>query len=124
MNRGNSANSYNVTGSFNGSGVGSYNYGYNQEMSEFNAAKASGDPYYTSTTRSVGLKGVAPPYYNGNMNDNGMSGSAGPNDKDYISQNHSRAIEDEDDVEDRGHWGSKAEFILSCVGFSVRSVMS
>jgi hypothetical protein len=25
----------------------------------------------------------------------------------------------EDDEDDRGHWGSKAEFILSCVGFSV-----
>ena len=31
-------------------------------------------------------------------------------------------IEDEEDeFEDRGHWGSKAEFILSCVGFSVSS---
>ena len=27
-------------------------------------------------------------------------------------------VEEEDDDE-RGHWGSKAEFILSCVGFSV-----
>ena len=26
---------------------------------------------------------------------------------------------DDDDDYDRGHWGSKAEFILSCVGFSV-----
>ena len=24
-----------------------------------------------------------------------------------------------EEVEERGHWGSKAEFILSCVGFSV-----
>ena len=31
---------------------------------------------------------------------------------------NSRTIEDED--EDRGQWGSKAEFILSCIGFSVR----
>ena len=30
---------------------------------------------------------------------------------------NSRAIEDED--EERGQWGSKAEFILSCIGFSV-----
>ena len=26
----------------------------------------------------------------------------------------------EGDEDERGHWGSKAEFILSCVGFSVR----
>lgn len=26
---------------------------------------------------------------------------------------------DEDEEYERGHWGSKAEFILSCVGFSV-----
>ena len=32
---------------------------------------------------------------------------------------NSRAIEDEEDVEERGQWGSKAEFILSCIGFSV-----
>ena len=25
----------------------------------------------------------------------------------------------EDEEEERGHWGSKAEFILSCIGFSV-----
>ena len=25
----------------------------------------------------------------------------------------------EDEELDRGHWGSKAEFILSCIGFSV-----
>ena len=24
-----------------------------------------------------------------------------------------------DDPEDRGHWGSRVEFLLSCVGFSV-----
>ena len=30
---------------------------------------------------------------------------------------NSRAIEDEE--EERGQWGSKAEFILSCIGFSV-----
>merc|ERR1719305_2197270 len=29
------------------------------------------------------------------------------------------AAPDDDDEYDRGHWGSKAEFILSCVGFSV-----
>ena len=30
------------------------------------------------------------------------------------------AADDNDyDEDDRGHWGSKAEFILSCVGFSV-----
>ena len=34
------------------------------------------------------------------------------------------AAPDDDDEYDRGHWGSKAEFILSCVGFSVSSVFS
>ena len=29
-------------------------------------------------------------------------------------------VDDPDEDDDRGHWGSKAEFILSCVGFSVR----
>ena len=29
-------------------------------------------------------------------------------------------VDDPDEEDDRGHWGSKAEFILSCVGFSVR----
>ena len=33
------------------------------------------------------------------------------------------AVEDEDDELDRGHWGSKAEFILSCIGFSVRNAI-
>ncbi len=28
----------------------------------------------------------------------------------------------EEDEEERGHWGSKAEFILSCVGFSVSKI--
>ena len=28
----------------------------------------------------------------------------------------------EEDLNERGHWGSKAEFILSCVGFSVSCV--
>lgn len=31
----------------------------------------------------------------------------------------SRTEEEEDEELDRGHWGSKAEFILSCIGFSV-----
>lgn len=29
------------------------------------------------------------------------------------------ALDEDDDEYERGHWGSKAEFILSCVGFSV-----
>ena len=31
----------------------------------------------------------------------------------------SRLPKIEEDLNERGHWGSKAEFILSCVGFSV-----
>jgi solute carrier family 6 amino acid transporter-like protein 5/7/9/14 len=33
--------------------------------------------------------------------------------------NKSSAMAVEDEEEERGHWGSKAEFILSCIGFSV-----
>ena len=29
----------------------------------------------------------------------------------------------EEDEDERGHWGSKAEFILSCVGFSVSYIL-
>ena len=29
------------------------------------------------------------------------------------------SLEEEDEEDERGHWGSKAEFILSCIGFSV-----
>ena len=35
-------------------------------------------------------------------------------------QQQMQMMEDDDDEYDRGHWGSKAEFILSCIGFSVR----
>ena len=30
---------------------------------------------------------------------------------------------DDDEEYERGHWGSKAEFILSCIGFSVSTRM-
>merc|ERR1711963_829674 len=38
----------------------------------------------------------------------------------YSTQTSNYPVEDQqDEFEDRGHWGSKAEFILSCIGFSV-----
>lgn len=97
-------------------------------MSEFNAG-GKNDPYNFNGTynKNGGLKGVTPPQYSysGNMQaahqappyNYPPSGAmqAGP----PPGQGHSRAVEDEEDEYDRGAWGSKAEFILSCVGFSV-----
>jgi len=37
----------------------------------------------------------------------------------FPNTNKSSAMTVEDEEEERGHWGSKAEFILSCIGFSV-----
>ena len=30
---------------------------------------------------------------------------------------------DDDDDDERGHWGSKTEFLLSCIGFSVSFIL-
>ena len=111
MTRGASANSYTVTSG----GYGGYNNAaYNREMSEFNAG-GKNDPYNFNGTynKNGGLKAVTPPQYSYNGN------NAPPPGPPTNGLSHSRTVEDEDDVEDRGHWGSKAEFILSCIGFSV-----
>ena len=71
-------------------------------MSEFTAT----NHYVTSNGGKNGR--VAPVNGNGQYN-----GGKQP----YNSQAPAHLpIEDQDEFEDRGHWGSKAEFILSCVG--------
>jgi len=115
-------------------------------MSEFNAG-GKNDPYNFNGTynKNGGLKGVTPPQYSysGNMQQHqaptapyspagygghgGGGGHPGPpgghmsTGQSHLHHSSSRtaAIEDDEDEYDRGHWGSKAEFILSCVGFSV-----
>ena len=69
------------------------------EMSEFTA-----NAYMTS---------------NGNKNGNSRVGPMVPTNGHKMS----RTEEEEDEELDRGHWGSKAEFILSCIGFSVRFLL-
>ena len=32
-------------------------------------------------------------------------------------------VDNDDDDDERGHWGSKTEFILSCIGFSVSCIL-
>ena len=118
-------------------------------MSEFNAG-GKNDPYNFNGTynKNGGLKGVTPPQYSysGNMQQHqaptapyspagygghgGGGGHPGPpgghmsTGQSHLHHSSSRtaAIEDDEDEYDRGHWGSKAEFILSCVGFSVSEV--
>ena len=65
------------------------------EMSEFTA-----NTYMTNNGHKNGNSRVGP------MPTNGHKMSSVP-------------PEEEDEELDRGHWGSKAEFILSCIGFSV-----
>lgn len=67
------------------------------EMSEFTAA----NPYIT----------------NGQNGHNGKNGQRMPTNGNYNGK--VMPVEDEEEDYDRGHWGSKAEFILSCIGFSV-----
>lgn len=59
------------------------------------------------------------PYANGNyVNGSASNGRVNPQQQNGYDKR--TVIEDEEEEYDRGHWGSKAEFILSCVGFSVR----
>ena len=57
---------------------------------------------------------AANPYVNGNS----KNGRVGPAEAYNRKVSTVQTVEDEDEF-DRGHWGSKAEFILSCIGFSV-----
>lgn len=114
--------SYQVTSPQYRQGVHGYQYpvGYSTrppskyEMSEFTATN-----HYVTSASSNGKNGhhsarVVPINGNGTYNGKHQAYSS------HTSHGGQHQIEDEEDeFEDRGHWGSKAEFILSCVGFSV-----
>merc|ERR1712038_1514573 len=114
--------SYQVTSPQYRQGVHGYQYpvGYSTrppskyEMSEFTATN-----HYVTSASSNGKNGhhsarVVPINGNGTYNGKHQAYSS------HTSHGGQHPIEDEEDeFEDRGHWGSKAEFILSCVGFSV-----
>lgn len=59
---------------------------------------------------------AANPYITNGQN-NGKNGQRMPTNGNYNGK--VMPVEDEEEDYDRGHWGSKAEFILSCIGFSV-----
>lgn len=115
--------SYSVSGSdsgFSGDSVysGGYsNYAYNgHEMMEYankgaNRNQASLKTTFNGTGNTVG-------YGNGFPRD---GTDAAKKSKDFSRYGNGGPSLDDDDEEDRGHWGSKAEFILSCIGFSVCS---
>ena len=106
--------SYQVTSPQYRQGVHGYQYpvGYSTrppskyEMSEFTATN-----HYV--TNGNGKNGRVVPVNNGVHNG-----------KHLQNQPSTYPVEDEEDeFEDRGHWGSKAEFILSCIGFSVSQTL-
>merc|ERR1711963_881619 len=79
------------------------------EMSEFTATN-----HYV--TNGNGKNGRVVPINNGHSG----NGYNGKQHQAYSAQTSNYPVEDQqDEFEDRGHWGSKAEFILSCIGFSV-----
>ncbi len=106
------SNSYKVSGSNYG---GYPNYAYNgggQEMSEYRHGAG------ISSKNGSGNGNYAGNSHNRNTS---VSNAMGANSKSHSSGSAAAAaLADEDDEYDRGHWGSKAEFILSCIGFSVR----
>lgn len=57
-------------------------------------------------------------YTNGSSSSTNKVGTNNPPDPSRNGKSVAMQEEDEDEFE-RGHWGSKAEFILSCIGFSV-----
>ena len=72
--------------------------------------------------------GSRPPKYemseftaNAYMNGKNGNSRVGPMPTNGSSYNGTKmsTVPVEDEELDRGHWGSKAEFILSCIGFSV-----
>jgi len=108
------SSSYKVTSG--GGGGGPYYPGYSNqaynghERAEYRGGGAGGGGANGSYSRNgtgnrVGYYGGQPP--------RGQSGRSVP---------PPAAVEDDDEEYERGHWGSKAEFILSCVGFSVSEI--
>lgn len=102
----------------------SSNHRGSQEMSEFSTngngqhrgSAGVGSNGSGTYNKNGGLKAVTPPQYAYGNGGYPQPASAG---NQVVPKMNSRAVEDEDEVEERGQWGSKAEFILSCIGFSV-----
>jgi len=112
--------SYQVTSPQYRQGVHGYQYpvGYSSrppskyEMSEFTAT----NHYVSPSNGKNGHHSARVVPINGNGSYNGKHQAY----SSHTSHGGQLPVEDEEDeFEDRGHWGSKAEFILSCVGFSV-----
>ena len=63
-------------------------------------------------------------YISSNGHNNGKNGRSSVNGNYNGKVVANVPVEDEEEEFDRGHWGSKAEFILSCIGFSVSKVLT
>ena len=109
-------------------------------MTRSPSSKGSSSSYQVSSPQYRGSyppsqyyypNGSRPPKYemseftaNAYMTSNGKNGNSqrvGPMPTNGSSYNGAKmnTVPVEDEELDRGHWGSKAEFILSCIGFSV-----
>ncbi len=71
--------------------------------------------FFLKTSFTISQRGSSYAYSGGTGTRNG--GGGGGRSSAAVAA-AAAAMEDDDEYE-RGHWGSKAEFILSCVGFSV-----
>lgn len=108
------SSSYKVSSSsYGGSGnyAGYPNYAYNgHEMTEY--SRQSGQYRANGTGNKVGYQQQQQQQHRQQQQYSGNGNGA------YAARS-SGVVDDDDDEYERGHWGSKAEFILSCIGFSV-----
>ncbi|CAM6055082.1 unnamed protein product [Sphagnum tenellum] len=121
------SNSYTVTSP--GYGGGYSNRAYNgHEMAEYNhgnngrnGGKNGTGNQVSATSYTSSNSGFAPHHQrSGSVSVNGsLKASNGVSPAAQQQQAAVAHAEEEEDEFDRGHWGSKAEFILSCIGFSV-----
>ena len=128
-----SSNSYKLNSATHGAYPGGYpaystgSYNSNQhEMTEYNGGGSrhggpgSGNHYSTGSGSKKQHHHHHYPQHH-----HQRSGSVSHSAAHYPPVNHGPSVaggghlDDEEDEYDRGHWGSKAEFILSCIGYSV-----
>ena len=120
------SHSYKVNGGGYSSGS-SYpppHYAYGQhEMTEYSNGRTNGSSYSTAKSAKNNGSGY-PAAYGSHQRNASVShvNNAGGNGGNGGGTVAAGALDDDDEF-DRGHWGSKAEFILSCVGFSVRILL-
>ncbi len=79
--------------------------------------------FFLKTFFTLSQRGSSYAYSGGTGTRNGGGGGGGGGRSSAAVAAAAAAMEDDDEYE-RGHWGSKAEFILSCVGFSVSGGVS